>query len=219
MGMDAGMDPTGVRHRRRRSPGRRVAVLLVVLALLGAADARAQTGVGRLQLDPHHTVVAFHLSGRLHDVHGTFQLRQGTLEVDPATGAASGSVVVDAHSGESGNTSRDGRMASVVLEAERFPEMRFRPSHVDGTREADGTFRATLHGTLTLHGSDHAVAVAVDGHLTGDELSARGRFTVPYVEWGLTDPSMLLLTVAKTVDIDVTTAGHVVWTSAMGEHQ
>ena len=72
---------------------------------------------------------------------------------------------------------------------------------------------------LTLQGTEHAIDVAVDGRLIDDELTARSHFTVPYVEWGLADPSVLLLTVAKTVDIDVTTAGHVVWTSTMGEHQ
>jgi len=187
--------------------------------MLGATNGSAETEIGRLQLDPHHTVVAFHLAGRLHDTHGTFQVRQGTLEVDPANGTAGGSVVVDANSGESGDGSRDARMASFVLEAGRFPDIRFQPSHIDGQRSPDGTFHATLHGMLTLQGTEHAIDVAVDGHLIDDELTARSHFTVPYVEWGLADPSVLLLTVAKTVDIDVSTAGHVVWTSTMGEHQ
>jgi hypothetical protein len=187
--------------------------LLIAVGLLGAANGWAQ-GVGRLQLDPHHTVVAFHLAGRLHDIHGTFQLRQGTLEVDPVSGAASGSVVVDATSGESGNTARDARMGSFVLEAERFSDIRFQPAQMDGHRQPDGTFHATLHGLLTLHGSEHELAVAIDGRLVDDELSATGHFTVPYVAWGLADPSILLLTVADTVDIDVTTAGHVVWAAA-----
>jgi polyisoprenoid-binding protein YceI len=198
----------------RRSLGARplLALVLAALALCGAAArADADGRVGRLDLDPHHTVVAFHLGGNLHEVHGTFALSHGTLTVDPATGTASGTIVVDATSGESGNASRDSRMASSVLETNRFPEIVFRAERADGHREADGTFHASLYGTLTLHGADHDAVVTVDGHLDGDVLSARGRFTVPYVAWGLPDPSILLLTVAKTVDVDVTTEGRVTW--------
>jgi polyisoprenoid-binding protein YceI len=207
-------------HRAPRVPAVAACALLVVCGVLvGAAPGGAEPGVGHVQLDPHHTVVAFHLGGRLHEIHGTFQMREGALAVDPATGAANGSVIVDATSGESGNASRDGRMASAVLEADRFPEIRFRLARVDGERQPDGTFHATMHGTLSLHGAEHALDVAVEGRLVGDALTARGHFTVPYVAWGLADPSILLLTVDKTVDIDVTTAGHVVWAPTMGEHQ
>jgi hypothetical protein len=52
----------------------------------------------------------------------------------------------------------------------------------------------------------------VKGRLVGDSLIAASHFSVPYVEWGMEDPSLLLLTVAKQVDIDIATAGHVVWT-------
>lgn len=199
--------------RRPRGFGSILAALFALAALLGpATHAAAADRVGRLDLDPHHTVVAFHLGGNFHEVHGTFALAHGTLTVDPETGAASGTIVVDATSGESGNASRDGRMASAVLETTRFPEITFRAERVDGHREADGTFHAALHGVLTLHGAEHDVVVTVDGRLEGDVLTARGRFTVPYVAWGLPDPSILLLTVAKTVDVDVTTEGRVTWT-------
>jgi len=187
------------------------ALVAAVLALAARADA-ASHRIGRLELDPHHTVVAFHLGGNLHEVHGTFGLAHGDLSVDPDSGAASGTIVVDAASGESGNASRDTRMASTVLEAGRFPEIRFHAERVEGTREADGTFHASLFGVLTLHGDDHDVVVAVVGRLAGDVLTAHGRFTVPYVAWGLPDPSIFLLTVAKTVDVDVTTEGRVTWT-------
>lgn len=189
-----------------------MAALLALVTLLVPISAAAESHVGHLDLDPHHTVVAFHLGGNFHEVHGTFALSHGTLSVDPETGAASGTIVIDAASGESGNASRDARMASAVLETSRFPEITFRAERVDGHREADGSFHAALHGVLTLHGAEHATVVTVDGRLDGDALSARGRFTVPYVAWGLPDPSILLLTVAKTVDVDVTTEGRVTWT-------
>jgi polyisoprenoid-binding protein YceI len=191
------------------------AMLLIAVTFFTAAVATADaTRAGRLALDPHHTVVAFHLGGTLHDVYGTFALESGTLSVDPDAETASGTIVVSAASGESGNTSRDERMANAVLESARFPEIRFRAERVEGRPEPDGTFHATLYGVLTLHGDEHDVAVIVDGRLAGDVVAAHGRFTVPYVAWGISDPSILLLSVAKTVDIDVTTEGRVVWNDA-----
>lgn len=188
-------------------------VLLALGTMLVSGHARAaESTIGRVELDPHHTVVAFHLDATLHDVHGTFALRSGTLSVDPTTGAASGTIVVDATSGESGNTSRDERMVAAVLDGPRFPTIRFRAERVEGRPDAAGTFHATLYGVLTLHGDDHEVAVTVDGRRAGDMLIARARFTVPYVAWGLPDPSMLFFTVAKTVDIDVATESPVTWT-------
>jgi polyisoprenoid-binding protein YceI len=192
-----------------------IAAWTIVLAASLAASAHAAGGrVGRLALDPHHTVVAFHVGTRLHDVRGTFALTEGTLAVDRDTGATEGSVVVDAGSGESANASRDRRMADLVLEADRFPEIRFRGLRVDGAERPDGSFAGTLHGVLTLHGGDHEVAVAVEGRRDGDDhVSAHARFTVPYVAWGLADPSLLLLTVDPVVDVDVTTTGLVVWST------
>ncbi len=168
---------------------------------------------GMLRLDPARTRIAFRLAGTLHETHGTFRLTQGTLALDP-TGAASGTIVVDAASGDSANASRDDRMKRVVLETDRYPDIRFQPTHVDGALGGDGAFHATLHGALILHGAAHEIAIEADGRLVGDEVTATSRFTVPYVAWGLTDPSVLLLGVAKDVELEVETAGRVSWSAA-----
>ena len=44
-------------------------------------------------------------------------------------------------------------------------------------------------------------------HIDGSNLTAKGHFTVPYVKWGLKDPSIFILKVAKEVDIDLTLSG------------
>jgi polyisoprenoid-binding protein YceI len=41
----------------------------------------------------------------------------------------SGEIVVDAASGESASAARDKRMTRDILQAERFPEIRFSPSN------------------------------------------------------------------------------------------
>jgi len=197
---------------RRRA--RAMSAVLVVLLFAVPGSARAEdVRAGSFDFDPERTVVAFHLGGRLHEVYGTFRVRSGTIAADPTTGAASGSVVIDAASGASENAMRDARMTRAVLEADRFPDITLRFQRVDGRLEPDGAFHATLHGILSLHGADHDVAVDVTGHLLGDQLQAHAHFVVPYVAWGVPDPSMFVLTVDKQVDLDVTAGGPVVWTT------
>jgi polyisoprenoid-binding protein YceI len=169
---------------------------VLALALGSAAFTIAQSvppppGRAVLRLDPTSTAVAFRLPGALHDTHGTFRLKAGTIELDTATTEAEGLVVVDASSGATGNAARDARMHDAVLESERFPDIRFRPARVVGTLGADGSFRATVEGTFTLHGTDHSMTSAIEGRLDGERVTVTCRFSVPYVEWGLKDPSVL----------------------------
>src|SRR5690348_13402203 len=78
-----------------------------------------------MKLDPASTQINFTLGDILHTVHGTFHLKDANLKLDPETGLAGGSLVVDAASGDSGSDARDSRMRSNILETGRFPEITF----------------------------------------------------------------------------------------------
>jgi polyisoprenoid-binding protein YceI len=188
-----------------------------VVAFVSALAASAQSGAaldlrsGALELDPSKTVVEFRLPSSLHTAHGTFKLERGTIIADPATGKAGGSIVVDARSGDTGLGARDNEMRESVLEAQKYPEITFDPQHFILELRRGGQFEATMQGVLTLHGGRHDVALKAQGQLVGDNLTATAHFSVPYVDWGLKDPSFLFLTAAKQVDIDIATTGHVVW--------
>ena len=188
-----------------------------VVAFLSALAASAQNGAamdlrsGALELDPSKTLVEFRLPGSLHTTHGTFKLERGTIIADPATGKAGGSIVVDARSGDTGIGVRDNDMRENVLEAGRYPEITFDPKHFTLELKSGGQFQATMQGVLTIHGGKHDVALTAQGQLVGDNLTATAHFSVPYVEWGMEDPSVLFLTVAKKVDIDIATSGNVAW--------
>src|SRR6202167_518122 len=189
-----------------------------VVAFVSALAASAQNGAaldlpsGALELDPSKTLVEFRLPGSLHTTHGTFKLERGTIIADPATGKAGGSIVVDARSGDTGIGARDNEMRRSVLEAQRYPEIIFDPQHFTLELSGGDQFQATIQGVLTLHGRRHEVALTAQGQVVGDNLTATAHFSVPYVDWGLGDPRVLFLTVAKQVDIDIATTGRVVWT-------
>jgi polyisoprenoid-binding protein YceI len=188
-----------------------------VVAFVSALAASAQNGAaldlrsGALELDPSKTLVEFRLPGSLHTTHGTFKLERGTIIADPATGKAGGSIVVDARSGDTGIGKRDNDMREGVLEAQRYPEITLDPQHFTLKLEKDGQFQAKLDGVLTIHGARHEIVTDVRGQLAGNSLTASCHFSVPYVEWGMEDPSLFFLTVAKQVDIDIATEGRITW--------
>jgi polyisoprenoid-binding protein YceI len=181
--------------------------------MLLAVPAMAQDT--RLELDPAATKVDFSVVSTLHTVHGTFHLKRGSMWFNPATGVAGGEMLVDAASGASGNDSRDGRMHKEILESPKFTEIRFVPDRIDGTVNMAGDSAIKLHGALTLHGGTHQVTMAANSHIEGGRITANINFPVPYIQWGLKNPSNFLLKVKDTVDIHIEAAGKVAAAAAV----
>jgi len=156
-----------------------------------------------LHFDPAGTKINWTLKSVLHTVHGTFQLKGGFITLNEETGAAEGEIIVETASGESDNGSRDRRMRSDVLESTKYPEAIFHPQKVTSVVHAGQTQTVTVEGTFTLHGVDHPLTLQVKTALNGDTLTAETSFEVPYVEWGMKDPSTLMLRVAKQVQVNI----------------
>jgi polyisoprenoid-binding protein YceI len=189
----------------------RAANLALLLAALAALPAQAgQTTV--VQLDPGQTSIAFLLEGSLHDTHGTFKLKTGTMQFDPATGAASGSIVVDVTSGDTGNSSRDRKMHSDVLESAKFGEAVFTPQQLIGSVAPEGASRVDVKGLLHIHGADHAVTMRMSVTTAGGKITAQTEFGIPYAEWGMKDPSNFLLRVSGSVSVEISAAGRITTT-------
>jgi polyisoprenoid-binding protein YceI len=162
-----------------------------------------------LKVDPSRSHLGWSLGATAHTVHGTFAVKSGELRLHPADGAAEGEIVVDAASGQSGNDSRDKKMHLEVLESEKFAEIRFRPEHVTGNVEISGKSNVILRGVLLLHGAEHEIDVPVTADLNGEAWNGTAKFDVPYVDWGLKNPSNFLLRVDKSVAVDLEFAGTV----------
>jgi len=185
-----------------------------VLALLTVMVVAAAAQQATLQLDPAHTSVKFTLGDVLHTVHGTFQLKRGALDLEPASGKLVGDIVVDAQSGESGSGMRDRKMHKEVLESGSYPEISFRPDRVEGTVASQGKSSVKVHGMFRIHGVDREVMVPAEVEMSADHWTAAVHFTVPYAKWGMKNPSTLFLRVNDSVEIDLTAAGSVVQHSA-----
>lgn len=181
------------------------AVMATSLSFAHPALAQHQT----LTVDPNASQVAFALGGNGHHVDGTFHVQSGAIDFDRAAHTISGSIVVAAGSGNSGEASRDKKMNKDVLDVERYSEITFAPQKFDGPIAPTGDSTIQVSGTFTLHGTPHDLTVPMQIHIDGDGLTAKTHFTVPYVKWGLKDPSVFILKVAKEVNIDLTLVGKV----------
>lgn len=162
-----------------------------------------------LTLDPAQTKVHWNVDSTLHKVHGTFALKSGSVHIDAETGKASGEIVVYATSGDSGNGSRDARMHKEILETEKYPDVVFRPTQMEGKVARSGPTDGKLHGVLAIHGAEHELTAEVHAELMGDHWKGSGKFEVPYVKWGIKDPSNFLLKVKPVVDVELEMAGEV----------
>lgn len=179
----------------------------LLIAILALASTEAASQDITFQLDPQHTTVNFTLGDVLHTVRGTFQLERGSLRLSPGSGKLDGEIVVNAKSGESGNGMRDRKMHREVLESDRYPEIAFRPDHVEGAIAAQGKSSVRVHGIFAIHGSDHEITVPADVEISPNQWTAKIHFALPYSKWGIKNPSTLFLRVSDSVDIDLTASG------------
>ena len=173
--------------------------LLLLVISLQPETLRAQEMT--VELDPAYTRIEFTVAATLHTVHGLFVLKSGIIHFNSSTGSASGLVVVDATSGNSGNKGRDHKMHQEVLESQRYPEITFTPTRMSG--KVEGNSSVQVEGILRLHGTDHPITLTLPVQVQGQNINARTNIAIPYVAWGLKNPSTFILHVNEKVDIDI----------------
>jgi len=184
---------------------RRAAILFALaccwmLAFAPTAPAQAFTA----KLDPAQTKIAFTLGTTLHTVHGTFQLKSGEVHFDAAAGKASGTIVMDASSADTDNKSRDKKMHQEILESQKYPEIIFTPRQARGSFDPQKASQVDITGTFRVHGQDHDFSMTVASQpATDGKLPCDTHFTIPYIKWGMKDPSTFLLHANDTVDLEI----------------
>jgi polyisoprenoid-binding protein YceI len=187
---------------------RRTWRMSLALALLAVPAGAGEMVV--FHLDPRESSVQFVLDATLHKVHGTLGPASGRIAFDPGSDLATGEVEIDLTSSETGIGRRDRKMHEQTLETGRYPKAVYRIHSIDLPEVLKrGRNEIQLHGELDFHGAKHEVAVPAVAVLDGDRVTATAWIEVPYVAWGLDDPSFFILRVGKTVRVEMDVAGRI----------
>jgi len=172
----------------------------------------------QVTLDPAETKINI----SVHDVHGgvrgDFRLKSGSIVFERTSGNASGEVIVDATSGQTGNGSRDSKMHHDVLESKRYPEIVFTPKRVIGDIATQGKSNIQVQGVFRIHGVDHDLTLSVPVQMSGDQMTATATFVVPYESWGMKNPSVLFLRVDGKAEVSVSAVGRITVLNAANSH-
>src|ERR1700689_2582717 len=181
------------------------AVLALAVILAPAALAQHQT----FAVNPDASEVKITLKTTHELVNGTFHIQSGSIEFDRSAPKMSGSVVVLAGSGKTGNDSRDKKMNKDILKIDQYANVSFEPKTYTGTIAPSGDSTIQVSGVFTLLGIPHDLTIPMQIHMDGSKATARAQFVVPYVRWGLKNPSFMFWKAENDVAIDLNLVGQV----------
>jgi polyisoprenoid-binding protein YceI len=179
------------------------ASLALAVMLAPAALAQHQSFV----VNPDASEVRMTLKTTHELVNGAFHVQSGSVEFDRSTPQMSGSVVVLSGSGKTGNDSRDKKMYRDILKVQQYATVSFAPKTYTGAIAPSGDSTVQVTGLFSLLGQPHEITVPMLVHVDGASAIARAHFVVPYVRWGLKNPSFLIWKAEDDVAIDLNLVG------------
>lgn len=149
--------------------------LLGVSGALGAAEGR------RLELDPYHSTIEVQVHATFDSFAGKLTKFQTDIVVDPerqrTTRARVSFDFADLQTGRE----RRNRDMLVWTENDRFPRVDFEMASLEP--QTDGP--ALVHGSLKLHGIEHAMTFAVAYLVEGALYAFDGEVVIDYRDYGL----------------------------------
>jgi polyisoprenoid-binding protein YceI len=179
------------------------ALFALAVILAPAAFAQHQTFV----INPDASAVKMTLKTTHELVNGAFHVRSGSVEFDRSTTRMSGLIEVEAGSGKTGNDSRDKKMYKDILKVKEYATVSFEPKSYAGSIAPSGDSAIQVSGIFTLLGKPHEITIPMLVHLNGASANAKAHFVVPYVQWGLKNPSFLVWKAENDVTIDLNFVG------------
>jgi polyisoprenoid-binding protein YceI len=181
------------------------AVFALAVTLAPAALAQHQT----FAVNPDASQIKMTLNTTHEVVSGTFHVQSGSIEFDRSSPKMSGLVAVLAGSGKTGNDSRDKKMNKDILKVDQYSTVSFAPKTYTGILATSGDSTIQVSGVFTILGNPHDLTIPIQIHMDGSKATARTQFVVPYVQWGLKNPSFMFWKAENDVAIDLNLVGQV----------
>lgn len=103
----------------------------------------------------------------------------------------------------------DRKMHKEFLESSRYPTITFRPIHLANNIDLSKKQSFLVDGIFNLHGQDHPLQLNIAARPSASSVIFTTHFEVPYVQWGIKDPSTFVLRVNKYVSIDIESVAHI----------
>ena len=180
-------------------------VLALAVVLAPAVFAQHQT----FAVNSDASEVKMKLNTTHEVVNGIFRVQSGSIDFDRTASHISGIVIVAAGSGKTGNDSRDKKMNKDILKVDQFATVSFAPKTYNGIIAASGDSTIQVSGLFTLLATAHDLTIPMQIHVDGTKATAKAQFIVPYVQWGLKNPSFLIWKADNDVAIDLNLVGQI----------
>ena len=94
-------------------------------------------------------------------------------------------------------------------QAEELDEKAFAANHIGQRILVQNRSIIQVTGSFLIHGQAHEITIPMQIQMSQGKITATGKFIVPYVQWGMKNPSNFILKVNDKVEIDVNAVGHV----------
>ncbi len=154
---------------------------------------------------PRLSSLTFDVSAQLHHVHGVGSRFNGTITGDPLDiTSAKISIKLDPTSFNTDNEKRDKDMREKCFEVGKYPLIEFSSAAIQADQKELKTgqpVKATIKGSLKMHGLEKQVSVPVTIQLTSDMLTAEGDMAVVLDEWKIERPKVVFVQLQNDVSI------------------
>lgn len=101
-------------------------------------------------------------------------------------------------------------LREIVLEPEKYPDITFKSTSVTGKSTAPDKYELKIDGNLTLHGVTRRITIPTEVTVTGNDMRARGQFSIDRDDFGVKATSAFhgMVRVRNKIEFTFDIVGH-----------
>jgi polyisoprenoid-binding protein YceI len=101
-------------------------------------------------------------------------------------------------------------LREIVLEPDKYPDIVFKSTSVTGKSTGADVYTLQIDGNLTLHGVTRRITIPTEVTLTGNDMRARGKFSIDRDDFGVKATSAFhgMVRVRNNIDFTFDIVGH-----------